>query len=416
MRRELTDAYLRTVRPPDTGRLEIRDSRVSGLVLRVTSNGVASWSVRARTKEGKHTRPRLGTWPKMGISKARQEALQKLAAIQTGGDPVAEKQAARAARKAQAAEPTVLDRLDEWQAARSTDLDNPWSPRHAAEIARLIKFDIPAKLAKKALKDTTRADWTTLMTAKRKTAPAAASNLYRTASAFLNYAEACGWIAAPLLPRKGAAVLAPAVPSRERVLTDDELIRVWRAADREPPKLRAFVRLAILTAAREAEVSGIEAGEVDLAAGRWTIPAERAKNKQALTLPLCGLALTELRAVWPNDDPRVGWKLLGKSGTSGFTGFGKLKARIDEASHAEGWRWHDLRRTARTGMTRIGVSREHAEAAINHISGRSKLERTYDRHDYAPEVISALERWQAHVTALVTESPIAEMITLRRQA
>ncbi len=47
------------------------------------------------------------------------------------------------------------------------------------------------------------------------------------------------------------------------------------------------------------------------------------------------------------------------------------------------WRWHDLRRTARTGMTRLGVARDHAEAAINHVSGRSALERTYDRHDYA---------------------------------
>ena len=78
------------------------------------------------------------------------------------------------------------------------------------------------------------------------------------------------------------------------------------------------------------------------------------------------------------------------------------------------WRFHDLRRTARTGMTRLGVPRDHAEAAINHISGRSALERTYDRHDYADEVLNALSRWQAHVAGLVAPNQGAEVVPIRR--
>jgi hypothetical protein len=67
-------------------------------------------------------------------------------------------------------------------------------------------------------------------------------------------------------------------------------------------------------------------------------------------------------------------------------------------------------------MTRLGVPRDHAEAAINHVSGRTKLERTYDRHDYAPEVIAALTLWQGHVAGLVGQA--AEVVTLadRRRA
>ncbi|MDR3534237.1 MAG: integrase arm-type DNA-binding domain-containing protein [Rhodopila sp.] len=401
MGRELTDAYLRTIKRPEAGRLELRDNQVVGLVLRMTPAGVASWSLRSRTRDGKQTRPTLGTWPSMSIKEARRAARSALVSVQGGGDPVGEKQAARAARKAQEAEASVSDRLTEWQTARAGDLVNPWSPRHAAEIGRLLKHDIPAKLAAKPLTATMRSDWTNLVTQKRKLAPAAASNLYRALSAFLGYAEACGWITTPLLPRKGAAMLAPAVPSRERVLSDDELARVWRAADREAPKLRAFVRLLILTAGRETEVADIAAGEVDMAIARWTLPANRTKNNQALTVPLCKLATAELRSVWPNGTPPPGWRLLGRSGTSGFRGFSRLKERIDAATGVDGWRWHDLRRTARTGMTRLGVTRDHAEAAINHVSGRTKLERTYDRHDYGPEVIAALEVWQSHVAALV---------------
>ena len=51
-------------------------------------------------------------------------------------------------------------------------------------------------------------------------------------------------------------------------------------------------------------------------------------------------------------------------------------------------------------MTRLGVPRDHAEAALNHVSGRTALERTYDRHRYEDEVIAAVEKWQAHVANL----------------
>jgi integrase len=187
------------------------------------------------------------------------------------------------------------------------------------------------------------------------------------------------------------------------VLTDTELKAVWDASEAEPPKLRAFTRLLILTAARELEVADLTAGEVDLQAGRWTIPGHRAKNETSITIPLSELALQELRAVWSGGEgePKDHWHLLGKTTRGGFRGFGRLKTRLDQASRVTAWRWHDLRRTARTGMTRLGVPREHAEAAINHVSGRSALERTYDRHDYAPEVLAALTRWQEHVAELV---------------
>jgi len=93
-------------------------------------------------------------------------------------------------------------------------------------------------------------------------------------------------------------------PSRDRMLTDDELRLLWRATEAEAPKPRAFVRLLILTAAREAEVAGIRAGGVDLAAGRWHLPAARTKNGRALTLPLGDLADLGMIAerdglVWP---------------------------------------------------------------------------------------------------------------------
>lgn len=406
MRRELTDAWLRGLEPPATGRLEVWDSRVSGLVLRLTPSGVATWSIRGRTAEGKRTRPKLGSWPAMGIADARKRALAAIAEIQAGGDPIAAKRAAQAERARRAGLPTVSARLIEWQAVRGGDKHKPWSDRYAKEVARIVEREIIPALGDRPLSETTRSDWTALVAAKRKTAPAMASLVYRVVASFLGHAEAHGWVASALLPRKGLSSIAPPPTSRGRVLTDEELRAIWIAAGELNPKPRAFVRLAILTAARAMEVADIAAGEIDRATARWTIPCHRAKNRQPITLPLSTAAMTELLAVWPAHDDRAGpeWRLLGDIAGSGLRGFSKLKARLDQLSRVSDWRWHDLRRTARTGMTRLGVPREHAEAALNHVSGRTTLERTYDRHDYAEEVIAALGRWQAHVARLVTAS------------
>lgn len=441
MKLAITDAFLRTLPPPPKGeRIEVRDTTEPGLILRMTHGGAATWSVRGRVgTDGRQSRVKLGTWPTLGISAARSEARKAAGALATGADPVAKKRAVREAKKAtkeakKAAEgETVSARLLEWQRARLGDSAAPWSPRYAAEVVRVCDKTIVPALGDKLLRETTREDWTALIQGRKaeavarkakkgepakRGAPAkggagAAAFLYRTASAFLNYAEALGWIAAPMLPRKGAATIAPPPPDRARVLTDAELSAIWRAADREPPKLRAFTRLLMLTAAREREVADMVAGEVDLEAGRWSIPGARTKNRVGYVLPLSPIALAELRTVWPNEAPAPGDFILGRSAGSGFRGFGKLKLRLDAASKVTGWRWHDLRRTARTGMTRLGVPRDHAEAAINHISGRSALERTYDRHDYAPEVIAALTVWQAHVAGLVSAS--AEVVALPKR-
>jgi hypothetical protein len=109
--------------------------------------------------------------------------------------------------------------------------------------------------------------------------------------------------------------------------------------------------------------------------------------------------------------------LLGNVKGSGLSGFSKIKARLDELSGVSNWHIHDLRRSARTGMARLGVSGEHAELALNHISGRTALMRTYDRHDYRGEIVAALSRWQAHVASLVSDSSHhAHIVPLRAGA
>ena len=251
---------------------------------------------------------------------------------------------------------------------------------------------------------------------KRITAPAQASLTYRVCASFLGHCEAAGWIPSQLLPRKGLRTIAPVVAPRERVLSDSELAAVWAATNELSPKTRCFTRLLILCACREMEGADISVGEVNLDAGLWSIAGGRTKNGRPITLPLHPILVADLRAVWPDHEAGPVWRLLGQIKGSGLRGFSKLKKSLDEKSGVADWRFHDLRRTARSGMARLGIPREVAELALNHVTALGGLERVYNRHDYAEEIIGALLRWQSYVLRLISEQPSAEVVTLRRSA
>jgi integrase len=408
---ELTDAMLRALVPPTRGRIELRDTVVPGLVLRITPASIMTWSARAWTHEGKRTRPTIGTWPKVGITQARKRARSLLGKIVDGEDPAEEKRAARAERQARAALPTVAAGLAEWRNVRAAS----WSPRYAGEIERLCAKLIEPVLGKKALAETTRQDWVGLIARHRVERPATATWLYQLASSFLNYSEAHGAIMVPLLPRKGLAVIAPKAAPRQHLLDDDELRRIWLASENLGAKPRCFTKLLIMTAARRSEAAGIAMGELDLAAARWTIPGERAKNGRSITLPLHPLLLAELAAVIPDPAPHAEHRLLGRFRGSALSGISGIKKLLDRHSGVSGWTMHDLRRCARSTMSRLGVPETHAEHALNHVTG-SALARTYNVHDYADEIIAALGRWQAHVAGIVSDRAPdgAKVVALRR--
>jgi hypothetical protein len=82
----------------------------------------------------------------------------------------------------------------------------------------------------------------------------------------------------------------------------------------------------------------------------------------------------------------------------------------DNGTTFDNWTWHDLRRSAATGMARLGCPREHVEAALNHISARGGLVGIYQRHTFDMEAAGALLRWQSHVATLVGRSGGANVV------
>ena len=96
MRVVLSDTWLRAVKPPSVGRIEGRDANASGLVVRITANGVISWAVRGRRLDGREARITLGRYPYIGSAEARRRARIARGVIADGGGPMAARRLARA--------------------------------------------------------------------------------------------------------------------------------------------------------------------------------------------------------------------------------------------------------------------------------------------------------------------------------
>jgi integrase len=193
--------------------------------------------------------------------------------------------------------------------------------------------------------------------------------------------------------------------ARSRVLTDEELRAVWRAAESHPGPYGAFVRFLLLTAARRSEVAGMSWSEVS-SKGDWTLPATRNKVKVDLVRPLSPASLGVLEQL-----PKIGKRglVFSHNGRQQLGGFSDFKKRFDRACGVEDWTFHDLRRTARSLMSRAGVLREHAELCLGHLP--PNIVTTYDRWSFLPEKRAAYEALAGLIERIV--NPVDNVVPMR---
>ena len=183
--------------------------------------------------------------------------------------------------------------------------------------------------------------------------------------------------------------------ARKRVFTDDELCEVWRAAE-DGGTFGGFVRIALLTAQRKAKVATMKWSDISLD-GEWKIPHEPREKDSAGSLMLPVVAVDIIKA-----QPRLGDNPYVFAGRfdGPINGFTRMKQAFDaRLSGVEPWVIHDLRRTARSLMSRAGVLSDHAERVMGHAIGG--IEGIYDRHQYATEKADALRRLAGLIDGIV---------------
>jgi integrase len=273
--------------------------------------------------------------------------------------------------------------------------------RTADEIRKTVGRYLLPRWGRRDAASITRADAITMVEAlDRASGPYTAAKALALASSIFRHAMTREQIVSnPCALIKITDFVGDMAP-RQRVLTAAEIELLWRAtADICPAG--PFARLLLLTAVRRSEVAHMTWGEVDLDGALWVVPASRTKGGVPHEVPLSPMAIDLLRSL-----PRFTGGDFVFSTTGGRTGirsFALYKDAIDARSRLTNWRFHDLRRTARTNLASLGVSPFIAELVIGH--QQKGVHKVYDVHRYQTEKREALERWANRLRDIVTPPP-----------
>jgi len=443
MRKQLTAEMIEKLKAPATGRLEIFDSIVPAMALRVTAAGAKSFVVRARVKgQPEPIRVTIGDATAVKLSAARQEASDLLKVCRAGTDPREERKrqlAAQVERRANTfgavaeefikrhvsklrskdgAEGVIRrELLGQYQTDEGGWTDDPgarrWRERPITEIAR--------RDVVKLLED--------IVDSGRPYLARVVLAYVRKLFHWAVERDVYGLAANPCYGVSATNHGAPTVP-RQVTIGPDHLRLLWKAADTLGDPAGPFFKMLMLSGQRRNEIARLQWSEIDIAEKVIVLPPERMKAKRPHEIPL-STAMAELLQHLQESRGSGDFVFSTMFGKRPISGFGKLKARLDkktagllagEKSEAEGrgeefhgmkelpaWRIHDMRRTMRTGIGAVpAIAPDVRELVIAHVP--PALVRTYDLHSYREEKRQALEMWAQRLKNIVDPSPPANNV------
>jgi integrase len=384
MRRTLTDRFCASAKARD-GEMQTDhfDEQTPGLALRVSRAGLRSWTFHF-TQGGKRNRLTFGSYPTISLVGARTRADEARTALSEGTDPRSLKGE------------TLRAICELYQAREGNKL------RTAGFQQWMLERYVYPILGSRPIAEVRRSEIVRWLDDLEAGAGAAtADRALAIVRRIMNWhAIRSDDFRSPIV--RGMGRLRG--NARERTLTDDEIRVIWRTAG-AAGVLGNYLKFLLLTAARKSEAADLEWSE--LSGGDWTLPAARNKTKLELVRPLSHLA----QSVLP---PANGEYVFTIRGRSVQRGLGRYKSKFDrmvlnelrktdpDASALPGWTLHDLRRTARSLMSRAGVPTDHAERCLGHVIGG--VRGVYDRHEYHREKARAFEMLAGEIERIVSDS------------
>jgi integrase len=366
----LTDRFCAAIKADS--QIDYFDEGHVGLALRV-SRTAKTWTLHYSRPGGKRARLTLGRYPTLSLAGARSRALEAKGAIAEGRDPTPTGSGTLRAvvdeyfRREGAKLRSVVDRRSAFDRLVLPTLgDRPIGDIRRSEIVRLLD-DIGDR-----------------------SGPRAAGLVFAYLSKVFNWhASRDDDFRSPLVRGMGVRQ----APGRDRILSDDELRSVWHGAQ---GTFGLYVRFLLLTAVRRSEAANMTRSEI--VGSVWTIPAARMKAGAEHVVPLSTAALAVLNVL-----PSHSEVVFTADGVRPIGDFAHFKSKFDRAVPLERpWTLHDLRRTARSLLSRAGVSADVAERCLAHAIGG--VRGVYDRHAYLEEKRQAFEALAALVLRIAGET------------
>jgi integrase len=380
--------------PRKRKRYTVGDPEQRGLYLRIPPQGPVIFAVVARQPDRTQKWATIGGADALGIEQARDKAREAIRRIREGKSPF----------EAPPRKPDAFSAVAE-----------AWLKRHVAAKGLLTQAEIERRLTKYVLPHWANREFSSL---RRSDIAALLDRIEdehgpRQADTVLGDLRSIGnWYSArhddyvpPFV--RGMSRVDGKAAKRDRVLSDEELRSVWKAAEGDGT-YGALIKFLLLTAQRRGAVLAMRFSDLD-ADGVWTIRSEEREKGNAGELKLPTSALAVIQAL-----PRFSSNpyVFASAKTDGpLNGFGRPKEAFDKRCGVTGWTLHDLRRTARSLMSRAGVSSDHAERVLGHVI--RGVEGIYDRHAYFDEKADALRRLASLIETII--NPPADNVTVLRR-
>lgn len=400
----LTEKGLERMRAaPAAKRVEKFDRLAPGLAVRVSDRGRKSWIAHFRF-DGQTRKMALGDWPAMGVESARTEMQRVRELAQAGVDPRQQRERDREQERQQAAAQdaelqTFSDLAEQYIARECRRL------KRGHEIESVIRRRLIPAWGDRAITTIRKRDAIRLTDALvDEDHHAAALKLHEVVKRVFRWAAQRDEI--EVTPFQDWPPPTEKT-RRQHVLSHAEMRVLWQAWTQQGYPMGSLAKLLLLTGVRRGEAATMEWCELDSveAPTRWVVPGAKTKSKRDFLVPLPRPA-RELVAELPRfGGPHVFTTTGGERPVSGFS---KGKDRAHELANCiaddldldrpRPFRWHDLRRTVRTELPRLGVSEDVAERVLDH--AKDPLTATYNVYRYEAEKVDALERWGAEVVRI----------------
>ena len=270
--------------------------------------------------------------------------------------------------------------------------------RSRPEIERRLRRDVLPIIGHIPLDELHRRDVTRVIDSKIEDAPITARRVFEDVRTMIRWAVARGDLDhSPIDGLRGPAISKP----RTRTLADSEIKAVWHDLYELRPDVGRVVRFCLVTGQRVGEVVGLTPAELDLPNAAWNIPAERSKNGHPHSVPLTPLALSIIEGA--ETRPRSALVAAANGGVFGVSRNVVSDIIWRYGQTGENWTAHDLRRTALTGMAKLGISPIVIANVANHrsVSKAGVTLGVYIQHDYDNEKRDALTQWAKRLQSMV---------------
>ncbi|KAF0219982.1 MAG: integrative proteintic element Gsu56 [Geobacteraceae bacterium] len=435
--KQFTDRFLASIKPQKK-KIVIREGR--GFAFQVLPSGSKSFLYIFELDKQKGYL-QLGNYPTMSLADARIAYNDAYKLIKSGIDPRDQKKAAKeelakSRKKAEviAATAVLLEQCT-FQSLVDEGIPDGYIPSTVEQLAAVYyvkyskvnhgfqtqrnflyhtKSGINSTIGKKLITEVRRKDAIELIQGIASRAPGQAGNVLKAGRQIFEYALQLEWVETQPFLQITKAVPKAGAKKCERALDDDEVLQAWTEISKSPSSdsVKRAIKMILVTAQRSGEVSQMHSEQIK--DRWWTIPAKVAKNGREHRVYLTDTALSLIGNrkgyIFPSGKGNIGHvavNTLSQAINRGYlsdevvkvVGTRKIKARKEPYFGMPPWSPHDLRRTARTNMPRVGVSDEHAEEVLNHT--KPGIIGVYNKYRYDKEKKAALIAWEEFLLTLL---------------